>query len=353
MSLRSRRAVAPVSTSASTTIRPLDDVQTAREPQHRRHLRLAAAGLGDRQVGELVLDGGGHGHGLRSCHSVGPRATKRAWKAAASRSGSCWSGWSSPGQRRQHQLRAPMAAAAASSAGRSATPSVSASTTSSSQVRSVPCEHLEVALGGEAVGLPRLGRQVEDEHPPGAGAAAAAASRSGTSRCGSTLVNHEPGPSTTQSAARTAATRLRAGRRLRRQQRDAAHPAGRRSPPRPVRARRTTPAVDRSRPSASMSSGTTDIGSTRPCDAEQPGHPVEADDRSRRAAPTARRSAGCRRSARAALPHCGTGAAPPRSRCGPSRRRRRARPAPSAGRRAAARRARAAAGRSTRRRRRP
>ena len=29
---------------------------------------------------------------------------------------------------------------------------------------------------------------------------------SGTSRCGSTLVNHDPGPSTTQSASATAAT---------------------------------------------------------------------------------------------------------------------------------------------------
>ena len=33
-----------------------------------------------------------------------------------------------------------------------------------------------------------------------------ASARPGTSRCGSTLVNHEPGPSTIQSASRTAAT---------------------------------------------------------------------------------------------------------------------------------------------------
>lgn len=33
-----------------------------------------------------------------------------------------------------------------------------------------------------------------------------AAAKSGTSRCGITLVNHDPGPSTTQSAASTAAT---------------------------------------------------------------------------------------------------------------------------------------------------
>ena len=33
-----------------------------------------------------------------------------------------------------------------------------------------------------------------------------ASARPGTSRCGSTLVNHDPGPSTVQSASRTAAT---------------------------------------------------------------------------------------------------------------------------------------------------
>ena len=51
MSLRSRRAADPVSSSASMTIWPADEVQAAGEAQHRRHLRLAAAGLGDRERG--------------------------------------------------------------------------------------------------------------------------------------------------------------------------------------------------------------------------------------------------------------------------------------------------------------
>ena len=52
---------------------------------------------------------------------------------------------------------------------------------------------------------PGAGVEVEHEQPSGPGDPRASRS-SGTSRCGITEVNHEPGPSTTQSALRMAAT---------------------------------------------------------------------------------------------------------------------------------------------------
>ena len=177
-----------------------------------------------------------------------------------------------------------------------------------------------------------------------AGVVRSARGQSGTSRCGITVENQEPGPRTTQSASRTASTA--SGR-----------PAGRPGSSADARTRPAvgatatcprTRSISSGRPgrardvtSAWMSSGTADMGSTRPCDAEQPGDPVEAARPGRRAAPTARRSAGCRRACSCRSPSLGSGAGRRGPRSGPSRRRRRARPAPCAGRRAAARPARA------------
>ena len=48
--------------------------------------------------------------------------------------------------------------------------------------------------GRQPVGLPRLRRQVERSAPAGRRSSCSAADSSGTSRCGSTLVNHDPGP---------------------------------------------------------------------------------------------------------------------------------------------------------------
>ena len=219
----------------------------------------------------------------------------------------------------------------------------SASTASTRRSGACASEHAEVVGRVEAVGLARLRRQVEHDHDAAAGLARAARRSSGTSRCGITEVNHDPGPSTTQSAARTAATRLGAGRRVVRVERDR-----RRSCPSRGRhldlaadgghARRVA-GVERRGPG----------GDVQRCQrhrqhpalgAEQPADPVEARDVVAEQLPQRRRSAGCRRRGRASRRRRRTGAAAPRPRCGPTRRRRTARPAPSAGRRAAARRAR-------------
>ena len=64
-------------------------------------------------------------------------------------------------------------------------------------------KRLQVLLGREAGGLADLGSKVEDDQSAGVGECRALAN-SGTLRCGSTLVNHEPGPNTTQSASRMA-----------------------------------------------------------------------------------------------------------------------------------------------------
>ena len=102
--------------------------------------------------------------------------------------------------------------------------------------------------------------------------------RSGTSRCGITLVNQEPGPSTTQSAPATAATASGQAGGAGRHQR-----APRRTRPAVVatatwpRIRRTRAGSASSSPttSASMSSGRGLIGSTRPLRAEQPADRVQ------------------------------------------------------------------------------
>ena len=71
------------------------------------------------------------------------------------------------------------------------------------QVGGVGAQHLQVRLRGEVVGLPRLRREVQRDERRARVVSSARAS-SGTFRCGSTLVNHDPGPNTTQSASSTA-----------------------------------------------------------------------------------------------------------------------------------------------------
>ena len=187
--------------------------------------------------------------------------------------------------------------------------------------------------------------------------ACSAAASSGTSRCGSTLVNHDPGPNTTQSASSTARDRLRARRagRAGSSEIDRTWPGvvAHATCPRTVL---TSSGLAGSAPttSATISSGTAAIGSTRPPvpsslpTQSRPGHGVAEQVPQRDDEQVADGVAGqlARRSRR-------TGAAPPGSRWCPTRRRRTARPAPSAGHRAAGRRNRGAACRSTRRRPRP
>ena len=120
--------------------------------------------------------------------------------------------------------------------------------------------------------------------------------RSGTSRCGITLVNHEPGPSTHPVGARRRPRPPRgrpAGRPAR--ARTARDPAAASWRPRPGRGLTASSAptgrrrgADRPR-RASISSGTAAIGSTRPRAPEQARRPSRARRRCRRAAPTARR----------------------------------------------------------------
>ena len=64
----------------------------------------------------------------------------------------------------------------------------------------------QVVGRSEARGLPRLVDQVEDHDDPGVGADEGLGAAPGTSRCGITEVNHEPGPSTTQSASAMASS---------------------------------------------------------------------------------------------------------------------------------------------------
>ena len=239
-----------------------------------------------------------------------------------------------PGRAARRARRPP----SPSSSGSSTTP-VSASTTSTSQVGRVLPQRLQVLLGGEAVGLAGLRRQVQRDQPPGAAAACSASASSGTIRCGSTLVNQDPGPEHQPVGLQHRLARPRAGGRVRRDQRDRLHPA------RGERAGHL--AAHRARADAVELHLGLDVERHRghrqhpAVRAEQPAHPVEARRPGRRAAPTAPRSAGCRPRGRAGRPRCGSGAGRPRSRCVPTRRRRTARPAPSAGHPAAARRARA------------
>src|SRR5699024_9978561 len=94
-----------------------------------------------------------------------------------------------------------------------------------------------------------------------------ACARSGTNRCGGTLVNHEPGPKTTQSASRTALTAwvLAGGSGGTREiERTLPLVLAQATWPRTVTSLSgqvgSTPAT-----SATISSGTDDIGSTLPC----------------------------------------------------------------------------------------
>ena len=149
---------------------------------------------------------------------------------------------------------------------------------------------------------PAAARRLSDQQPRALRRRAARRRSSGTSRCGITLVNHEPGPSTTQSAAADRLDGLGAGRRVLGHERDADDPAG--------RGRDRDLAADRRSSAPSGRPSTTrldvqrhDATSAAPGPARRAAGPPSPGPRpSRRAAPTARRSAGCRRRARAGRP---------------------------------------------------
>ena len=174
----------------------------------------------------------------------------------------------------------------------------SASTRVDLQVRGVLGEHREVVLGAEPVGLPCLRLEVEHDDAPGRRSRPAPRAASGTSRCGITEVNHDPGPSTTQSASRDRRRRASgqaggsAGSRLTATTRPSVVATS--TWPRTVRPRVGVAPGRGPRTSAVMSSGVSAIGSTRPVGAEQPADPVEAVDVVAEQLPERRRSAGCR-----------------------------------------------------------
>ena len=286
------------------------------EPQHRRDLGLAAAGPGDDQVGELVLDGGGHGHGLRSCHSgaeqvrrgdAGGRQTVRVVLVGVVRRGRSGG---------QHDLARRGAPPRPRAPRRSGTASESASTTSSSS----PVRAGRAPRGGSAGEKPSVspgcGARLSDEQLAGRVVSCSAAASSGTSRCGSTLVNHEPGPSTTQSASQHRLHGL-AGRPAGRRGTSAdADAPGRASvatatcprtvparPARPGRSRRTRPRCPAGRPTSAAPGPATPSSrptQSRPLDRVAEQLPQRDDQQVADAR------------GRAARPRCGTGAARPR-----------------------------------------
>ena len=154
------------------------------------------------------------------------------------------------------------------------------------QVGRVLPEHLQVLLRGEVVGLTGLRRQVERDQPPGLVDSCSAAASSGTLRCGSTLVNHDPGPNTSQSASQHGATASgHAGGSSGTSEMACTRPG--------VSAQATCPRTVEMTP-VELHLGH-DVQRHRrhrqhpAVGAEQPADPVEARRRGRRAAPTARR----------------------------------------------------------------
>ncbi len=167
---------------------------------------------------------------------------------------------------------------------------------------------------------PRLRHQVQRHELTRRRWPSARTAATAPSRCGSTEVNHDPGPNTTQSASRTAVDRLGHGRRVGGQQRDRPHPARRDRdrglPAHRGDARRARPGRARPRrrrcpaaPPPSAAPARSPAAAGRPSPGPRPG---------RRAGPTARRSAGCPGSGRPGRRRRRSGAARPGPRSCPS-----------------------------------
>ena len=223
-----------------------DDVQPAGEPQQRGDLGAPAARLGDDQPAQLVLDRGGHRHrgppgdrfgGRTSCEStvtssLPTRCPTRPTRPARRSGRSCRPASTAAdrlGQRRRvvpghrvvggdrGQLHPP-------ARGQHAPRPRGAAGPAPAPRRRRRAPRPPAAPGRAAESTSRCCSGENPAVSPGSGARLSTTTRrarlsmiasrsSGTSRCGSTLVNHEPGPRNSTSAARTAATRLRAGPR--------------------------------------------------------------------------------------------------------------------------------------------
>src|SRR5580658_3813577 len=239
-------------------------VQAPGEPQQRRHLSFPAAWLEHADPAELVLDQAGQGHQSHSPSNI--RAN-----APASRRGSCRSG--RPAIARSASTSRPPSWSAAFSSSRvvpfvpgPSTAQRSASTTSNARSGAWLASTSRCACGENPSVSPGCGARFSVTSLR-ADVATRAPASSGTSKCGSTLVNHEPGPSTTQSASATACTAsAHTGGSAGTNDIDRTRPVvfAQATWPRTVLIRRgnfgSIPST-----SACSSSGTDDIGSTRPC----------------------------------------------------------------------------------------
>src|SRR6185437_2474946 len=186
-------------------------VQSACEPQQRGDLSLPAARLEHADPAEFVLHQTGQGH---YSHSPTNSASNTWANAPASRRGSCRSG--RPAMTRSASTSRPPSLSAASSS----SCAVSAAEPFTAAPRTAVRSASTTSNARSGAWLASTSRCAWGENPsvsPGWGArfsvtslrawvAISALASSGTSRCGSTLVNHDPGPSTTQSASVIAST---------------------------------------------------------------------------------------------------------------------------------------------------
>src|SRR3569833_111552 len=252
------------------------NAQASGETQQRRHLGLAAARLHDGQPAQLVLHHAGHRHGcdpppvelrqgsLAESRRVTWTLTKICANAWANRAGSCRGDPSSAATSARASLP-PRVRTASSRTSGSSTRFRSASTTSTVSSGAWARRTSRCVCGEKSSVSPVWGAWLCATRRFARDRRSASAS-SGTLRCGSTLVSHEPGPKLTQSASSPA--------------RAASGPAGgssgtseTRSTLPGVLAQATCPrtrvissgaAGSAPRTSATMSSGTEAIGSTRP-----------------------------------------------------------------------------------------
>src|SRR5918998_23095 len=247
--------------------------QSPGEAQQGGALGPPAARLGHPQPTQLVLDGGGHGHrrfsSRCSCdvmsRSPGLSADLSIRRSAAASATGSWRSADPSSATRSRYACPPSASAQRCNRAGTATVSMSARTACTVNPDGAwPDNTVKCCSGENPAVSPGCGTRLSTTIrratvPPSASA------RSGTSRCGSTLVNHEPGPSTTTSASATARTAsAQACGRCGRSHTRCTRPG--------VAATATWPRIRRtasespSRPatSASMSSGSAAIGNTRP-----------------------------------------------------------------------------------------
>ena len=253
------------------------DVQSAGEPQHRGDLGLATARLGDLGARQLRLHLCRHRHAAdpatrvndprsqdrsQTPHDAGVRRGQLRRVVPGVPSRSATSATTQLARRSDATAACELVERVADAVARRRAPCAIA------QVGRVLGEHREVVRRRRSPAVsPACSAEVEHDDHAGRRSAPAPRAAAGTIRCGITEVNHEPGPSTTQSASRDRGERLGARRRVGRVERDRDDLARRWSRPRPGRAPSVSASGSPGRgraPAAVMSIGVSAIGSTRP-----------------------------------------------------------------------------------------